>query len=151
MKKISDLKNEIGQKTLNMFLLGWVTLGIYYIIWLVERYKVFNRIAGKEIVSRNYIIWIAALMGISSIFSYAGNPMVELFGSAIDMVWGIMFIITAFKISKAIDEYYTKEFKLDLSFNKFYLVIFNLFYINYCINELEEIEKKQEHLQSENR
>ncbi|MCD6533282.1 MAG: DUF4234 domain-containing protein [Deltaproteobacteria bacterium] len=147
--EISDLKTEIGQKTINMVLLGLATLGIYYIIWLIERYKVFNKLAGKEVISRNFIIWIAAMMGISSIFSYAGDPSVEAIGSLLDLVWMIMCIIVSFKYSKIMDEYYAKEFKLDLKFNKFYLIIFNIFYINYCVNELEEIEVKQKTLSSD--
>lgn len=147
--KISSLTDKIGMKTWHLLALGMVSFGIYYIIWLLDRYKVFNEMANTEIISRNFIVYISILMGISGILSSLGDDTIALFASLVDLAWGIMFIVMAFKVSKAMEEFYAKKFKLDLKFNKFYLVIFNIFYINYCVNELVEIERKQSFLNKE--
>jgi len=53
-----------------------------------------------------------------------------------------------FKIIKAMELYYASTFKLDLKFNKAWMILFHFFYINYCINELKAIEEKKEALQN---
>ncbi len=147
--KISSLTDKIGMKTWHVLALGMVTFGIYYIIWLLDRYKVFNEMANSEIISRNFIVSIAILMGISLLLGSLGDPTIALFASLIDLAWGIMLIMMSFKVSKTMEDFYAQKFKLDLKFNKFYLVLFNIFYINYCVNELVEIERKESFLNKE--
>lgn len=147
--KISDLKTEIGHfKTLNMVLLAIVTAGGYFILWLTERYKIFNRIAGKEIVSRNFIIWVAALMGLSIYLDIAATEAegLQALSSLVDLAWGIMLIVMSFKTAEAMELYFAKNFQAQVKFNKFYLIIFNIYYINYMINALDDIERKHEML-----
>lgn len=147
--RISSLTDKIGMKTLHLVLLAIASGGIYLIVWLVERYKVFNEMADKEIISKDFIATISILMGISGFLSSLGGDTIALFASLVDIAWGIMFIVMAFKVSKTMEDFYAKKFKLDLKFNKFYLVIFNIFYINYCVNELVEIERKESFLNKE--
>lgn len=147
MSQINELKNKIGQKTFIMVLLSSVTYGLYGLIWITDRYKIFNKIFGGKIISINYIIWIAACAGISSSFGAIGNInaaatgdfTMSSFASIIGMIGWALYILAAFKLSKGMSKYCAKEFKINLKFNKFYLVIFNIFYINYYINALEKI------------
>lgn len=141
--RISSLTDKIGMKTLHLVLLAIASGGIYLIVWLVERYKVFNEMADKEIISKDFITTIAILMGISKMLASSLNYNLASLAFFINIAVGIMFIVAAFKISKAMEYFYAKNFKLDLKFNTFYLVIFDLFYINYYINELVEIERKE--------
>ena len=147
--RISSLTDKIGMKTLHLVLLAIASAGIYLIVWLVERYKVFNEMAGKEIISKDFIATISILMGISGILASSLDYTLASFAFFINIAVGIMFIVAAFKISKAMEYFYAKNFKLDLKFNKFYLVIFHLFYIDYYINKLEEIERKESLLNKE--
>jgi hypothetical protein len=144
---ISDLKNEIGQKTVNMISLVIASFGVYAIVWIVERYKVFNRLAGKEVVSNKLIIWTTIVFGLNAAMSRLGPKFILIMFIA-QIALFVFYVIIAFKFAKVMDEFYAKEFKLDLKFNKFYLIIFNLYYINYSINELEEIEQKMKLLKS---
>ncbi|MEA3512786.1 MAG: hypothetical protein U9R37_04205 [Campylobacterota bacterium] len=83
--KISSLTDEIGMKTWHLLALGMVSFGIYYIIWLLDRYKVFNEIANTEIISRNFIVYISILMGISGLLSSLGDDTIALFASLVDL------------------------------------------------------------------
>lgn len=148
MSEKMDLQAELGQeKTLKMVLLGSVTFGIYYVMWLMERYKGFNRLAGREIVSRNFILGIVVLMGISIIVDLvgteAGSEFVVGLSALIDLAYGVMCIIIAFRVSKAMEMYFAEHYRADIKFNAVYLVLFNLFYINYTINDWDQMVQKK--------
>ena len=102
--KISSLTDKIGMKTWQVLALGIVTFDIYYIIWLLDRYKIFNEMANNEIISRNFIVSIAILMGISSLLGSLGDPKIASIASLIDFAWSIMLVIMSFKVSKTMEE-----------------------------------------------
>ena len=151
---ITDLKNEVGESTLRMYFIWLATNGIYAIIWVFERYKIFNKMAGKEVVSRDLLLAMTVALGLSSLFTYFSAMSENLEDAYILLiisglawvVWYVITVIISFRFAKIMDEFYAKEFKLDLKFNFFYLLIFNFFYINYCVNELETIEIKHKFL-----
>lgn len=147
-KKISWLTDEVGMKTLNFVLLGIFSGGIYYFIWITERYHIFNSF-GSNILSKQTINITGILFGINILFLSTAIPSLVLIGSLANFAGWIMFIIMTFKIIRAMELYYAKNFNLDLKFNKIWMVLFHLFYINYCINELKEIEVKNQALQGE--
>lgn len=151
--KISNLKEEFGEKTIYFLLLNLVTGGSYSYIWLIERYKIFNELFGKNVVSRKKILYLASLWGMYgllhtfSLISKGGfSYMFSLVGLLICICWIVEMMMLGLKLGKELDIYYVKTFKVDLRINKFYLITFNLFYINYCINELDEIERKHNYL-----
>jgi Domain of unknown function (DUF4234) len=144
--KISGLKSQVGEGTLKMVLLGIVTFGIYKVIWLLERYKIFNEMSGREAIGKSFILVMPVMMGLGHLLmliaigagTYNGSS-----SSIFDFVWMIMIIVASFRISKIMEFFYLQKFGLDLKFNPVYLVLFDVYYINYCINELEEIEQKE--------
>lgn len=145
-KKISWLTDEIGMKTLNFVLLGIFSGGIYYFIWITERFSIFNSFQESEIISKQFINITAILMGLNILLGSTGDASMIMIGSLFSLAGWIMFIVLTFKIIKSMELYYADTFKLDLNFNKAWMVLFHLFYINYCINELKEIEAKKERL-----
>ncbi len=146
-KKISWITDEVGMKTLNFVLLGIFTGGIYYFIWITERFSIFNSLGQVDVVSKQFINITAILMGLNILLTSTGAVSLTMIGFLFSMAGWIMFIVMTFQIMKSIELYYAETFKLDLKFNKAWMVIFHLFYINYCINELREIETKNEKLQ----
>nr|RAZ61589.1 hypothetical protein DP202_26270 [Enterobacter cloacae] len=53
-----------------------------------------------------------------------------------------MVIVWAFKAKTALQAYALNEFKFELKMNPFYTFIFSIYYIVYCINDMEsELQK----------
>ncbi len=57
---------------------------------------------------------------------------------------GVLYIVWAFRAKKALQEYALTEYKIDLKMNGFYTFIFNIYYINSCINDLPEAQRRQQ-------
>lgn len=60
-----------------------------------------------------------------------------------------LYIVWAFKAKNALSEYALSEHKIDLRMNAFYTFFLNVFYINYCINDLPEEQRKQQILRGQ--
>ena len=59
----------------------------------------------------------------------------------------MMYIIWAFKARTALQSYVLNTFKFELKMNIFYLIIFNVFYITWCINAMPEAFAKHKIIQ----
>ncbi len=59
-----------------------------------------------------------------------------------------MWIIWSFRAKRALEEYCFIEHKVDLKMKGFYTFLFTVFYINYCINDLQEVQRRQSVLNS---
>jgi len=62
------------------------------------------------------------------------------------IVYGIMFVVIAFRIANFFELYIAKVYKINVRFNRFLLIIFNVIYVNYKINDLPNIVRKEEYL-----
>ena len=141
---IRDLKSEIGESTGKMVALGILTFGVYYFIWLIERYNVFNRLSSHKIIDRNLIVAAAIVMGIGnymSLISEMGTAVMAI-ENMCNIGWAVLFIAMAFKMARVLEDHIRGELQVAKHFNSFYLVIFNIFYINYIIQHLDEIEQE---------
>lgn len=139
---IKDLKSEIGESTWKLLILDIVTGGIYTFIWLIDRYRIFNRTAGKMIIDRNLIIASAVSLGIGDyITGFSDKPTGSVIGMLFTLGGGVIQIIIAFKLAGILEGKVQSEFRVVKHFNVFYLVIFNIFYINYIIQHLDQIEQ----------
>lgn len=142
MEKITDIQEKAGIKTFYLILLGALTGGIFYIIWLMERFQVFNEMAGKELLmTKKTITIVAVLMGLSTTCTYYETPFALILCGILEIAWGVMFIIYSFQVAEVLRNYYSENFKIDLKINKILLFFFTIFYLNYKINSLEEIQK----------
>jgi hypothetical protein len=61
----------------------------------------------------------------------------------------ILEIVWAFKAKAALQEYVLNEFKIELRMNAFYTFGLTVFYINYCINDLPEVLRKNQILRGQ--
>ncbi|MGC9421827.1 MULTISPECIES: DUF4234 domain-containing protein [Vibrio] len=138
--KANLLKNKVNTKTLNFVLLSIVTLGIFNIMWLFKNNSVIEDTLEQKILDHRIIIVLAALIGWSSVFS--STPDLEVLGGLLSIISSIFYIVWAFKAKKALQKMMLNDHKIDYSMNSFYTFFFNIYYINFCINELaEEVEK----------
>ena len=143
MATTNDLKDKINTKTLNMVLLTMATGGIYPILWLYKNYHTID--AGTETTTANdvFIIWIAVCAGLGGTFAGSGDVIFDVIAGILTIASTVLFIIWAFRARTALMEYGLQTFAIDLKMNRFYTVLFNVYYINYCINDLPEVERKQ--------
>ena len=139
-----ELKNKIDTKTINLVLLVIATAGIYLILWLNDNYKIIDKITKTKTADDVYIIWIAVTLGLSGMFNVPGDQELLLISFMLTIAYLTLCVIWAFRAKKAFENYLLIKYKIDLKMNAFYTVIFNIYYINYCINDLPEIQKKQQ-------
>jgi len=138
MSSITELKDALNTKTLNLYLLAIATGGIYPIIWISNNIKSIESTTKKKIIDDNFIIWIAVCVGLGMSLAAAGIGLVFSLASI------VLYAVWAFRVKSALQEYALNEHKVDLKMNAFYTFLFNVYYINYCINDLPEVKRKQD-------
>ncbi|RON17559.1 hypothetical protein BK660_23185 [Pseudomonas brassicacearum] len=143
MSDINELKDKINTKTLNMVLLSVATVGLYLLLWLVRTNQKISETTKIKLVDNTYIIWLAVCLGWSGALSNSGEVLFDALSGILIIATNALYIVWAFKAKNALSEYALSEHKIDLRMNAFYTFFLNVFYINYCINDLPEEQRKQ--------
>ncbi len=74
------------------------------------------------------------------------NNIYDILGTIITIGMTVFWIVWAFKMKSALEYYAAKEFGISLRLNGFWIFLFQYFYINYCMNALEEDFAKEKML-----
>lgn len=154
---ITSLKNRLNTSTWHLVLLSLVTNGIYSLMWLYKHQDTIMQETGQRFSSRTLIIWMAVCAGVSVLlrltfpvqtdgYGYDNSAADVMQGVAmlISLAWCVLTIVWAFKARAALRQYALTTFRFDLRMNAFYTVIFNVFYIMYCINDLPQALAKHQ-------
>lgn len=156
MSSINELSLRINTRTLNFVLLSVVTCGIYPLLWLYRKQNIISETTGVPFASDLYVLWMAVCFGLSRQFATMGTTDPEMYGydSVADMfamlsgvlsiACAVMYVIWAFKARTALRQYALNTFRFDLKMNAFYTVIFNVYYVNYCINDMQQALAKHQ-------
>lgn len=146
---IQELKEKIDTKTLNFVLLTMVTAGIYPILWLAKNQEIIENLFKSEKSNKNYILWIAICVGLGGNFQSGTVDMILIaIGGLLGLASWVLYFMWALKVKKAILDYTLNECKINYNMNIFYTVLFSIYYINYCITELNETMEKEKVLNS---
>lgn len=148
MSDVSELKDKIGNKTLNIVLLSIATAGIYPLLWLWRNVRVINEVSGHQTASDVYLIWMAVCAGLSGVFAGSEDIFSLLVSAGLSIALAVLYIVWAFAAKRALQDYALTKHGVDLRMNGFYTFLFTVYYINYCINDLPEAKRKQEILAS---
>lgn len=143
MSVITELKDKINTKTINLVLLTIATAGIYPILWLYSNYSVIDSVTKKKTADNTFVIWIAVCAGLSGALAGSGESILDVISIILTISTSVLYIVWAFKAKAALQEYALTEHKIDLRMNGFYTFLFTVYYINYCINDLPEAQRKQ--------
>ena len=143
MSAINELKDKLNTKTLNFVLLGLVTGSIYNILWMNKATQIIAESTKTKLVDNTYIIWVSVCLGMSYLLSGTGDEIVSILSGILTIASMVLHVVWAFKARAALTSYALNEHRIDLKMNAFYTIIFHVFYINYCINDLPEAERKQ--------
>jgi hypothetical protein len=142
MSDINELKDQTNTKTMNLVLLTIATAGIYPIIWLFNNYKVIDKVTNSTTATDTFIIWIAVCAGLGGVFAGNGEEIMDVLSGILTIASSALYIVWAFRARKSLQEYALNSHKIDLRMNGFYTFLFNVYYINYCINDLPEEQRK---------
>lgn len=147
-KNANTLKDSINTKIINFVLLTIATGGIYPMMWLYLNQKKLTEEMKNSFVAKDYPLWLAVATGfgwllsdISAAISYDATVFDHI-ATLLSVASGIMMIVWSFKAKAALQIYALNEFKFELKMNPFYTFIFNVYYIVYCINDMESELKK---------
>ncbi|CAI1543816.1 DUF4234 domain-containing protein [Serratia fonticola] len=148
MENINTLKDSINTKVLNFVLLTVATGGIYPMMWLYLNQNKLTEELKNNFVANDYPLWLAVVTGFGwllvdvSIAMSDTETMLDHTATLLSVASTIMIIAWAFKAKSALQVYALNEFKFELKMNPFYTFIFNIYYIVYCINDMEsELQK----------
>ncbi|CAI1115644.1 DUF4234 domain-containing protein [Serratia proteamaculans] len=148
MIDISTLSQRLNTRTLHFVLLTLVTCGIWPLLWLYKKQDIISDTTGYPVCGNLFIIWLAACFGLSRQFGMMASPDLAGYDTSSDtllvlsavlsLACGVMYIVWAFKARAALRHYALNTFRFDLKMNAFYTVLFNVFYITYCINDMSQ-------------
>ena len=130
-----------------MILLTLATAGLYPLLWIYRNNPVINETTETKTVDDSFILWLTACFGLSQVFMRVNYDVMVLLGIFLSLTANVLYVILAFKMKSALQEYALQKHRLDLRMNAFYTLLFSVFYINYCVNDLEEVERKQKILE----
>ncbi|CAI2064749.1 Uncharacterised protein [Serratia fonticola] len=147
-KNVSTLKDSINTKVMNFVLLSIATGGIYPMMWLYLNQKKLTEEMKSNFVANDYPLWLAVVTGFGWLLvdiSYAisdTETVLDHIATLLSVASAVMMIVWAFKAKNALQAYALNEFKFELKMNPFYTFIFNVYYITYCINDMDSEFKK---------
>ena len=142
MNNIKELPEKINTKTSRLFWLTVFTGGIYPILWLFAKYPKMDEITSIRTADDSFIISIAVCFGFGGFLSHSEFGLFSAAGTFLLFGAFFLYVFWSFKARSALQDYAHVNFGIDLKMNKIFTVVFNVFYINYCINQLPEEQQK---------
>ncbi|MCX8727067.1 DUF4234 domain-containing protein [Gilliamella sp. B2838] len=138
MRDIDLLKQENNLKTFTFILLSIVTLGVYDLLWIYNTNKSINRFTGMKVVSNFFVVVLLSFTAWSWLFAcYTDIPYFPFLNTIFSLISFIMTIVWSNAAKNALIYHCMGKYNLKLKTNNFYIVIFNVLYINYIINSLD--------------
>lgn len=148
MNDISLLSQRLATPTLNFVLLSIVTFGVWPLLWLYKKQEIISETTGYPLYGNLFIIWLTVCFGVGRQMAAMASPDLAGYDPTSDTLLGlsavlslacaVMYVVWAFKARTALRHYALNTFRFDLKMNAFYTVLFNVFYITYCINDMPQ-------------
>ncbi|HBY9715002.1 TPA: DUF4234 domain-containing protein [Klebsiella aerogenes] len=148
MNDISLLSQRLATPTLHFVLLSIVTFGVWPLLWLYKKQEIISETTGHPLYGNLFIIWLAVCFGVGRQMAAMASPDLAGYDPTSDALLGlsavlslacaVMYIVWAFKARTALRHYALTTFHFDLKMNAFYTVVFNVFYITRCINDMPQ-------------
>lgn len=143
MSDIAALKKDVNLKTWQLLLLTLATIGVYNLIWLFSTTDKIQRHTSSKVVSQSFLIVMTLCFAWTGVFSESSYPVVALLSLFISLTLLTLYEVWAFKARKALQQFALEAHQVELKMNRFYTFLFTLYYINYCINDLPNVQFKQ--------
>jgi hypothetical protein len=136
---------KLGKQSVFWFVvLSFITLGFYMVHWFYKNKDAFNKLKSKVKIEAWHLhallvafvlYWVfVALNGFQ--LSYGAGGLYNTLGQLFDLITGVILIVYVFRIRLMM----TDNFK-GLNMHWFWTLIFNVFYVQYKINQLVDSKK----------
>lgn len=160
MKNINALKLITNQGTGKFVLLSFLTISIYPMMWGWKNTDAFNSELDAKPFESNIFIYLAVLFGISfylDIFSIGSdiinygyvsdsNNTFDIISMLLTFIVFIIWVVWSFRMKAALEFYAAKNYGIVLKLNGVWTLLFQCFYINYCMNDLANCLAKEKML-----
>lgn len=152
MTNISTLSQRLATPTLHFVLLTIVTFGVWPLLWLYKKQDIISDTTSMPVYGNLFIIWLTVCFGVGRQLAASASP--DLMGydptsdtllalsGLLSLACAVMYVVWAFRARAALRHYALTTFRFDLKMNAFYTVVFNVFYITYCINDMPQAMAK---------
>jgi hypothetical protein len=120
-------------------IVGILGVGIWPVVYLFKRASKINEAVGKEVIASWVPVTLLVMLIISLVCRFFGeSDDIQGLGVLLSLAMGVIYIVWAFGAKKTleslvIDTWGIRSYKL----NGFYTFFFTVFYIVYCLNDLE--------------
>ena len=115
-------ENNLGTGT--FLFLNFITLGLYGLLRVIKMTDIIESFSEQKICSRNFIIFLSVAYGLSFL--------------GLEIVYVAVLVYWSFLAKREIERYASQQMCIPYEMNSFYTVVFNMYYINYCLNDLQE-------------
>lgn len=140
-KLIIDNNITTGQ----LFVKTLLSAGLYYWINIWQLEKVIDKNCNSKLSQSKLLLITICIYGWGSYLLQFGIKTATLAGILIIIASGIL-IYWNFKVKKVLEDYALYALKTNLRMNGFYTFILGQFYFCYCINDLEELKKRNDQI-----
>ncbi|TBL69061.1 hypothetical protein [Hafnia alvei] len=154
MTDINTLSQRLNTRTLHFVLLRMVSCGVWPLLWLYKKQDIISETMGYPLYGNLFIIWLTVCFGLSRQLGVMATPdpysndslgdILLALSGLLSVASSVMYVVWAFKARTALRHYALNTFRFDLKMNAFYTVLFNVFYITYCINDMQQALAKHQ-------
>jgi len=143
MRDIDLLKKENNLKTFQFLLLSLLTLGLYDYVWIHRMNKLIKQIIGMKVVPNYYFIILLSVTAWGGFFynSFDINSIFYILGTILMIISFMMSVVWANKVKNILIYHCLGQYNINIKTNSFYIIIFNVLYINYIINSQGKIKE----------
>jgi len=145
MNSITALKDQINTKTFSLVMLSIASAGIFPLMWLYRHGKSIERITSTGVASDTFLAWLAVSTGLGGALGALAGPddaALSGVGVLLQLASAVLWVVWAFRARSALQAYVLNVHRAPLPMNRLYTVLFHVFYINHCINDLPEIVRR---------
>ena len=118
-------ENNLGTDT--YLFLNIITLGLYGLLRVIKMTDLIESFSEQKICSRNFIIFLSVAYGLSFL--------------GLEIVYIAVLVYWSFLAKRELEYYISYQMHVKYEISSFYTVIFNIYYINYCLNDLKNISE----------
>ena len=112
-----------------------LTFGLFGIIWLFLNIKSINKLVvnPKDSMKFNTLVVISILDVVAYMVCLAFSPITNLV-PLLTVIQCLIFMAITYRVLRIIQKYTQKRYGVDLEFNLFYIIIFNILYLIHFID-----------------
>jgi hypothetical protein len=143
---IKEIKSEFGESSWKFFILNVVTAGFYMLLWFEKRRNSVTKLAGRELYTFNHVIFMSCLTAVVSLFKQAASGLDMGYSAAVILDWMYYLLEIAtwglwawvvWKGAEFLESYIKENHEQTIKLNRIWVVILNVYYINYYLNNLD--------------